>query len=198
VYLSDVKVNSASGIVISSEFDPSVGTYKTYILTCKHVLQDIPILPNLVGVRTFDDHERVQHYFKYIAEVVKVGKDVDFSILLVVTPNKVPSVKYNTDYRLGDMCYAVGSPIGQPIWLSSGIVASKQTDTMGVTCELNPGNSGGMIVNKLGELIGISHAVMFYKNNEITSRGDGLGIGIPISNILDELTKAELASFFGE
>lgn len=88
------------------------------------------------------------------------------------------------DVRVGDLIFAVGSPLGLERTVTQGIVSSTsrrignlrmiQTDAA-----INPGNSGGPLFNARGEVIGIvcAGATMF----------DGLAFGVPACELLDFL-----------
>ena len=81
-----------------------------------------------------------------------------------------------TDPRVGENVYALGYPLSSNFTITSGIVSAKviisnqqiiQTDAA-----LNPGNSGGGLVNSRGELLGIN-----------TSRVEQSSEGRPVSNL---------------
>ena len=88
------------------------------------------------------------------------------------------------DLHVGDLIFAVGSPLGLERTVTQGIVSSTsrrignlrmiQTDAA-----INPGNSGGPLFNARGEVIGIvcAGATMF----------DGLAFGVPACELLDFL-----------
>lgn len=88
------------------------------------------------------------------------------------------------DLRVGDLVFAVGSPLGLERSVTQGIVSST-TRRMGnlrmiqTDAAVNPGNSGGPLFNARGEVIGVvcAGAVTF----------DGLAFGIPASDLIDFL-----------
>jgi serine protease Do len=88
------------------------------------------------------------------------------------------------DLRVGDLVFAVGSPLGLERSVTQGIVSSV-TRRMGnlrmiqTDAAVNPGNSGGPLFNTRGEIVGVvcAGAVSF----------DGLAFGIPVCDLIDFL-----------
>ncbi|MFZ0709645.1 MAG: trypsin-like peptidase domain-containing protein [Terrimicrobiaceae bacterium] len=85
--------------------------------------------------------------------------------------------------NVGQMVFAVGNPLGLQETVTQGIISAKgrralseaaneffQTDAA-----VNPGNSGGPLVNLEGEIIGI--------NNSISPQGQGIGFAIPSNTV---------------
>jgi serine protease Do len=85
--------------------------------------------------------------------------------------------------NVGQMVFAVGNPLGLQETVTQGIISAKgrralseaaneffQTDAA-----VNPGNSGGPLVNLNGEIIGI--------NNSISAQGQGIGFAIPSNTV---------------
>jgi serine protease Do len=80
----------------------------------------------------------------------------------------------------GQTVYALGHPLGLDFTLSRGIISNRQRVRSGVSLlqtdvSLNPGNSGGPLVNEQGEVIGVA--------NQILEGGQGLGFGIALQHI---------------
>jgi len=86
--------------------------------------------------------------------------------------------------RVGDVCLAVGNPLGVGESVTAGIISAKgrSTDTVGggsfqdflqTDAPINQGNSGGALVNTRGELIGINSQIL-------SSNGGNIGIGFAI------------------
>ena len=114
------------------------------------------------------------------------------------------SLGSSTDLRVGQPVLAVGSPLGLSGTVSGGIVSALNRpvfDTVGddnpaaafdaiqTDAALNPGNSGGALVDMNGELIGM--------NSATASMGCGLGFAIPVdyaARIANELIATGTAS----
>jgi len=98
--------------------------------------------------------------------------------------------------RVGDVCLAVGNPLGVGESVTAGIISAKgrSTDTVGggsfqdflqTDAPINQGNSGGALVNTRGELIGINSQIL-------SSNGGNIGIGFAIPsnmarNVMNQL-----------
>jgi serine protease Do len=96
-----------------------------------------------------------------------VGYDTVFDLALIkveMTPEYVFSGLSTDDVLPGQRIFAIGSPVGLEKTITSGIVSAKgrrllqMGDTMQVDVPLNPGNSGGPLLDERGEVIGIVFA----------------------------------------
>ncbi|MEX2120019.1 MAG: trypsin-like peptidase domain-containing protein [Pirellulales bacterium] len=92
------------------------------------------------------------------------------------------------DVGVGDLVFAIGSPLGLERSVTQGIVSSA-TRTMGhlrliqTDASINPGNSGGPMFNARGEVVGVVCAgATFF---------DGLAFGIPADDLVDFLKHRE-------
>src|SRR4051794_9509458 len=159
-----------SGFIISQD---------GYILTNAHVVADF----DDVNVRLAD----AKREFK--AKVVGVDKRSDVA-LLRVDAQGLPTAKLGDSRKLepGDWVAAIGSPFGFANTITAGIISAKgrslpeemyvpfiQTDVA-----VNPGNSGGPLLNLKGEVIGINSLI--YSG---TGGYMGVSFAIPIEVALD-------------
>jgi serine protease Do len=159
-----------SGFIISED---------GYILTNAHVVAEF----DDVNVRLAD----AKREFK--AKVVGVDKRSDVA-LLKVDASDLPIARLGDSTKLepGDWVAAIGSPFGFANTITAGIVSAKgrslpdemyvpfiQTDVA-----VNPGNSGGPLLNLQGEVIGINS--MIYSG---TGGYMGVSFAIPIEVALD-------------
>ena len=87
--------------------------------------------------------------------------------------------------QVGDVTYAVGHPLGYAGSLSAGVISGlnrtvtvksgkKLTGLIQFDAAVNPGNSGGPLLNRSGQVIGIVTALA----NPAAAAGDGYFIGI--------------------
>jgi len=150
------------------------------ILTNNHVVENA----EKIVVRLSDERE---------FEATVVGKDLktDIAVIKINAKGDLPVAPLGDSRRLevGEWIVAIGNPFGLEHTVTAGIVSAKgrrigagpydnfiQTDA-----SVNPGNSGGPLINLRGEVVGI--------NTAIFSRGGGnIGIGFatPI-NLVKEL-----------
>lgn len=117
------------------------------------------------------------------AEPVAIDESHDLAILKITDPGPFPALNLgrSDDLMIGETVVAIGNPLGYQHTVTTGIVsATDRRITFGenVTYEnliqtdasINRGNSGGPLLNVLGELIGINTAI----------RGDAQNIGFAI------------------
>lgn len=102
----------------------------------------------------------------------------------------------SSSLNVGDWCIAIGNPHGLNNTVTLGIVSSlnrsaaevgipeKRLTLIQTSAPLNAGNSGGVIANEFGEVVGVSTAVR--------ANAEGIGFAIPIDKVKEIV--AELAS----
>jgi putative serine protease PepD len=130
-----------------------------------------------------------------------VGKDASSDLaLLRVDPGShdlaALTLSDDADLAVGDTAYAIGSPYGLEGTLTTGVISALHrqitapngfsiSDAIQTDAELNPGNSGGPLLNAAGEVIGVNAQV--YGASQTaggqTSGGTGLGFAIPSSTV---------------
>jgi serine protease Do len=127
-----------------------------------------------------------------------VGSDASTDIaVLKISVEKLPFIVFgNSDsVRVGEWVLAVGNPFNLSSTVTAGIVSAKgrNIDILGgntsiesfiqTDAAVNPGNSGGALVNSLGELIGINTAI-------ITESGsyEGYSFAVP-SNLVQKVVR---------
>ena len=154
-YYVPSQVGSGSGVVISAD---------GYIVTNNHVVADA----SEVTV-TFNDRSTST------AKVVATDPSTDIAVLKVDGEKSLPYMEFGNsdDAKLGQWVLAVGYPLSLDATVTAGIISAKgrsiginkqqsasaieafiQTDAA-----VNPGNSGGALVNTSGQLIGINSAI---------------------------------------
>ncbi len=146
-------LSGGSGVIVSKD---------GYIITNHHVVDH----GGKVEVTLANKHS-------YRATVV--GKDPTTDLaLLKISGKNLPTLRYanSDDVEVGQWVLAVGNPFNLTSTVTAGIVSAKgrninilqglyaiesfiQTDAV-----VNPGNSGGALVNMRGELVGINSAIM--------------------------------------
>ena len=119
----------------------------------------------------------------YKAKVIsKMGKNKDLALLKIEPKQKLKTVEFgdSEELKVGQKVLAIGNPFGFSGTLTSGIVSRIdyvkgriQTDAA-----INPGCSGGPLVNSDGEVIGISQSI-YNPDNNISNIG--IGFAIPIN-----------------
>ena len=160
-----------------------------YIVTNAHVVENAEV----ITVRLTDKRE-----FK--AKVIGIDTRSDVAVVKI-DATALPTVKIGdmSKLRVGEWVIAIGSPFGFANTVTAGIVSAKSRDNLGADgnvdavpfiqtdVAVNPGNSGGPLLNMRGEVIGI--------NSQIFSRTGsfaGISFAIPIDyafNVADQLMK---------
>ncbi len=165
-----------SGVIISSD---------GYIVTNNHVIDGADKI-----LVTFNDKHETE------AEVIGVDPNTDLA-LIKVTDENLPYLTFgNSDnVKIGEWVLAVGNPFDLNSTVTAGIVSAKarninilggqssiesfiQTDAV-----VNRGNSGGALVNTVGELIGINAAIASH-----TGVYEGYSFAIPVNIVKKVVT----------
>jgi S1-C subfamily serine protease len=160
-----------SGVVVDAQGD---------ILTCLHVVAGATSIQ-----LTFADGT------KSPAKVMSTQPDNDIAVLQALQPPAtiVPATLGRAG-GIGDEAYVVGNPFGLAGSLSAGVISglnrSFKLPTTGTTLSgliqvdaaVNPGNSGGPLVNRDGDVIGIVVALVNPTPNDVFI---GIGLAIPIA-----------------
>jgi serine protease Do len=126
---------------------------------------------------------------KQLTEVVYVDPTYDLAFLLAPDKHEMPDVSLsnNTDYNEGDTVIAAGHPFGLKFTATQGILSNlnhKQKNNITYfqhDAALNPGNSGGPLVDLNGEVIGV--------NTFIIRDGNNIGFSLPVANLLKTLVE---------
>ena len=108
-----------------------------------------------------------------------IGKTSAGSDLAVVRIAKsFPALPRAADKPVpGDFVAVVGSPLGQENSFSTGVVAALRPGAIQFTAPISPGNSGGPVVNRKGEVIGVASEKL------VSDGAEGLGLAIPVGDV---------------
>jgi serine protease DegS len=136
-----------------------------------------------------------------VTRAVVVGRDPDTDLaLLSIKLKQLPVMPLGRSDQLqvGDGVLAIGNPLGLSQTVTHGIVSATGRSQLGVAtfedfiqtdAAINAGNSGGALINTLGELIGINTAVLG-KNNGGDISVEGISFAIPVNlarGVMDEI-----------
>ena len=140
------QVGTGSGVIISED---------GYIVTNNHVVKDAT-----------DLEVTLNNNKSYKAKLIGTDSKMDIALLKINADEKLPYSTFadSDQVKVGEWVLAVGNPYNLTSTVTAGIVSAKarnlennglqsfiQTDAA-----VNPGNSGGALVNTRGELIGIN------------------------------------------
>lgn len=166
-------VSSGTGCIIDK---------KGIILTSSHVINECKEI-----------EVTVSNGQVYKAEVLKIlGDNKDLALLKIAptTPLKEIKLGDSEKVRVGQKVLAIGNPFGFNGTLTTGIVSriDYERNKIQTDAAINPGSSGGPLLNTNGEVIGISQSIYNPDNNKSNI---GIGFAVPI-NEAKNLIKASL------
>lgn len=179
-YLNSPARSSGSGVIVSDD---------GYIVTNFHVIEEARNVEVVLS-----NNER------YYAKIIGTDPTTDLALLKIKSKN-LPFVRYgDSDFVLpGEWVLAVGNPFDLNSTVTAGIVSGKARN-IGILADrnnlqieafiqtdaaVNPGNSGGALVNLNGELIGINSAIA-----TTTGSYSGYSFAIPVNlvkKVMDDL-----------
>lgn len=178
---SERPASSGSGVIVSPE---------GHLITNFHVIEGA----DAINIALADGRMAK-------AAVVGVDPETDLAVLQINLKD-LPAITlgHSENAQVGDIVLAIGNPFGVGQTVTMGIISAMGRNSVGINtyenfiqtdAAVNPGNSGGALVDVDGNLLGINSAI--YSRN-----GGSLGIGfaIPVSTIksvMEEIiTKGEV------
>jgi serine protease Do len=156
-----------SGVIVSPE---------GYVLTNNHVVDgatDIRV--------TLSDKREIK------AAIVGADAKTDVAVLRLEGSN-FPAITLgdSSKVQVGDYALAIGDPFGVGQTVTMGIVGAKGRGNLGIEdyedfiqtdAPINPGHSGGALINDRGELVGINTAILSHGSGG----NEGIGFAIPVN-----------------
>ncbi len=126
----------------------------------------------------------------YNAKILyRFGENKDIALLKIDVPMELKTVKMGNSEKIkvGQKVLAIGNPFGFNGTLTQGIISriDYAKNRIQTDAAINPGSSGGPLLNKDGEIIGINQAI-YNPDNNISNIG--IGFAIPI-NLVKEYLK---------
>lgn len=171
---------SGSGVIITDD---------GYIVTNNHVVENA----DKVEITLNDNHT-------YQARIIGTDPSTDLALLKINEKN-LPFIVYgNSDnIKVGEWVLAVGNPFNLTSTVTAGIISAKARNIgilpdqykiesfLQTDAAVNPGNSGGALVNTRGELVGINSAIA-----STTGSYTGYSFAIPVNlvkKVMDDLVE---------
>ena len=143
------QVGTGSGVIISPT---------GFIVTNNHVIKNA----NEISI-TLNNNKT------YMAELIGTDETTDIALLKIDTDEDLPYMAFgdSDSAKIGEWVLAVGNPFNLNSTVTAGIISAKSRDLSGQNMQsfiqtdaaVNPGNSGGALVNTNGDLIGINTAI---------------------------------------
>ncbi len=178
---SGPSLKAGSGVILSDD---------GYIVTNNHVIEGGGSIEVVLNNKK-----------SYKGTVIGTDPNFDIALIKIDPKEKLPFVSYGNsdDIKVGEWVLAVGNPFNLTSTVTAGIVSAKarnirlingsspveafiQTDAA-----VNPGNSGGALVNTKGELVGINTAIASQTGNY-----EGYSFAVPVNivkKVVDDLHK---------
>ena len=151
-----------------------------YALTCKHVVENVA---NLMAV-LYDQYESQ-------VNVIAVSTKYDLALVQVMAPRKMPHLAIRDSEGLapGDRLFAVGASAGLQSTVTDGVftgfrkIESVSGTLIQFSAPLNPGNSGGPLVDEKGMVVGVVSLKFLSRQGMPVS---GVGFAVPSTQIKEE------------
>jgi serine protease Do len=156
------------GIDVYRSANPSVVTIKAGRATGSGsiVSSDGLVLTNYHVIRSSNGQVQVTTSAgkQYTGSVVAFDQRNDLALIKLQTSDRLPAIRIANSggILVGQRVFALGSPFGQSGTLTTGILnrVSPRSGDLQTDATLNPGNSGGPLLNSRGEMIGVNKAVV--------------------------------------
>lgn len=173
------RTNLGSGVIMRED---------GYLLTCYHVIKNADSI-----------YVAIQDSRVLPAQLVGFDEITDLAVLRISEENLsvIPQVE-DPDLRVGDIVMAIGNPLDLGQTVTSGIVSrvghnnlANYFDRVQTDAVLNPGNSGGALVDSNGYLVGITNASFKTLDNRRRVQDvNGVNFAVPYplaKKVMDEI-----------
>ena len=179
---------TGTGVVISEN---------GYVVTNAHVIYD----SEYGGGEASEISVLLSNDKSYDAEIVGYDTDCDIAVLKIDAEELTAAEFGDSDsLKLGESVVAIGNPLGFELMdtVTSGIISGKNREItindkamnlLQTDAAINSGNSGGPLINKYGQVIGINSSKMSSSYSSQASI-EGIGFAIPsneVAKIVDDL-----------
>jgi S1-C subfamily serine protease len=155
-----------------------------YVVTNNHVIENaVEVRVTFLDGTTFTTHLKWGDVYTDLAviEIFNIPETMNLKPLLIGN---------STELKVGETVYAIGNPFGLEGSMTQGIVSQlgrslptatgySIVDVIQFDAAVNPGNSGGPLLNSLGMVVGVTTAIE-------TETGGFMGIGYAVSSELLE------------
>jgi len=175
----DKGISGGTGLVITSD---------GVILTSSHVVY---------GAKNIEvmTHSGKNYKARLIALTKSTGsknsaKNQDLALIKIKTSENLPLAKFanSDDIKVGQRVLTIGCPFGFKDTLTTGIVSriDYERNKIQTDAAINPGCSGGPLLNLKGEVIGINQSIYNPDNNRSNI---GIGFAVPSKSVMNFLEK---------
>jgi serine protease Do len=166
-----------SGVIVSQD---------GYILTNNHVVED-----------AHDIHISLNDGKEFTGRVIGTDPKTDLAVVKIdQTGLQTITLGDSKEVQAGDIALAFGNPFGLGGTVTMGVVSAIGRGGLGIEeiedfiqtdAAVNPGNSGGALVNSRGQLIGINTAILSPNGGNL-----GIGFAVPVNlarNVMEQISR---------
>jgi len=163
---------------------------KGHVVTNYHVIASSGPVPKRVKVKCQGMTQSLD------ADVVGTEPDKDIAVLRINSQALPPSIAVGTshDLQVGQTVLAIGNPFGLDYTLTTGVVSALGRDVDGAggrpikgciqtDAAINPGSSGGPLLDSRGELVGVNTAILSPGASSGRPGNVGIGFAIPVDTV---------------
>ena len=164
-------------LIIPKNLAAQLTNNEGYIVTNSHVLVDAT-------------HAQIITYEQETANAELIGYRRDLDLALLKISGNYDSIKLgdSDDVQIGEKVIAIGNPLRLQFSVTEGIISAVHREGLNeleaylqTDAALNPGNSGGPLINKKGKVVGI--------NNFKVGGGESLGFALESNYIKDTINE---------
>ncbi|WP_434684848.1 S1C family serine protease [Pseudanabaena minima] len=151
----------------------SIITPEGLVITNEHVIRDAK--NGLVKIINTEGKT-------YNGQVLTIDRKNDLALVRINSSDRFPALSFadRENILVGQKVFAIGSPFGLSGTLTTGILSRVATNgDLQTDARLNPGNSGGPLLNSRGEMIGVNKAILSPDGRSNT--GIGFATSAPIA-----------------
>ena len=172
------------GKITNSEFSSGTGCIINsdgLILTSRHVIDGVKD----IKIKLYDGTEKDGK----VVGTIRGGNDLALIKIECKNPLTPVVLGNSNEIKVGQKVLAIGNPFGFNNTLTTGIVSRIDTERNKIQTDaaINPGSSGGPLVNSNAEVIGINQSIYNPDNNKSNI---GIGFAVPIDEAKEFIRKA--------
>ncbi len=174
--ITEEEFSSGTGCIISSN---------GLILTSRHVVEGV----SEIKIKLHDGTEKKGT----VIGTIEGGNDLALLKITTKTPLKPITLGNSNEIKVGQKVLAIGNPFGFNNTLTTGIVSRVDTERNKIQTDaaINPGSSGGPLVNSNAEVIGINQSIYNPDNNKSNI---GIGFAVPINEAKEFIQKTNFVN----
>ena len=183
---SGIIENVIKGVVtIKTDISQGSGFIVTddgYVVTNHHVMRGA----KSAGIYTYDDKT-------YSVRIIDYNQDMDLALLKISGSFDELEFGDSDDMKIGEKVIAIGNPLGLSFTATEGIISGLHREGINnlpyyfqTDVSLNPGNSGGPLINTKGKVIGI--------NNFVVSGAENLGFALESNKIVEVINEISMSA----